>query len=386
MNDPRPLIAHVVYRFDIGGLENGIVNLINHMPEDSYRHVVIALTEITTFRQRIRRTDVEFIALHKPPGHLVASYPRLYRLFRRLAPTIVHTRNLAALEAVVPAWAAGVPMRIHGEHGRDVGDINGDNRKYQWLRRIYSPFVKHYIALSCDLERYLVSRVGIRAHRITQICNGVDSFRFHPRSSRQAISGSPFNAAGFWIVGTIGRMQAIKDQSNLARAFVKTLQIAPELRDRLRLVMIGDGPLRLESQAILGAAGLSDLAWLPGERNDVPEIMGALDCFVLPSLGEGISNTILEAMSCAIPVIATAVGGNVELVSDGFNGRLVPAAKPEALAEAIVSLARRPELARQMGRQGRQLVDKNYGMAAMVRNYRQLYGRLCESSARQFST
>ncbi len=118
--DTRPLVAHVMYRFDVGGLENGVVNLINHMPREAYRHAVISLTEITDFRKRIVRDDVEFIALDKSPGHALWIYPRLFRLFRTLRPAIVHTRNLGALELVVPAWAAGVPVRIHGEQGLGV--------------------------------------------------------------------------------------------------------------------------------------------------------------------------------------------------------------------------------------------------------------------------
>ena len=111
--DTRPLVLHVMYRFDTGGLENGVVNLINHMPADAYRHAVLALTEVTDFSQRVQRKDVEFIALHKPPGHGIWQYPKLFKLFRRLRPHIVHSRNLAALEVQVPAWAAGVPVRIH---------------------------------------------------------------------------------------------------------------------------------------------------------------------------------------------------------------------------------------------------------------------------------
>ena len=119
-----------MYRFDTGGLENGVVNLINQMPATAYRHAIISLTTITDFRQRIVRDDVQFIALNKPPGHAIGMYPQLFRLFRELRPAIVHTRNLAALELVVPAWAAGVPVRIHGEHGRDVGDLDAPTRSF----------------------------------------------------------------------------------------------------------------------------------------------------------------------------------------------------------------------------------------------------------------
>ena len=132
--DPRPLVAHIMYRFDTGGLENGIVNLINHMPADRYRHAVIALTVVTDFRQRIERDDVEFISLNKSPGHGIWLFPMLFSLFRRLRPSIVHSRNLAALETQLAAWATGVPVRIHGEHGRDVGDLDGSNITYQRVR------------------------------------------------------------------------------------------------------------------------------------------------------------------------------------------------------------------------------------------------------------
>lgn len=374
--DTRPLVVHVVYRFDTGGLENGIVNLINHMPESAYRHAVIALTEITDFRKRILRDDVEFIALNKAPGHVLWIYPQLYKLFRRLRPAIVHTRNLAALEVQVPAWLAGVGTRIHGEHGRDVGDYAGKNRKYQWIRRLYSPFVKHYIALSRDLADYLTNSIGISDNRVAQIYNGVDATRFHPANSRQAIPGSPFNSNDYWIVGTAGRMQTVKDQTNLACAFVLAIRQAPELRSRMRLIMVGEGPLRHASQAILNAAGLADLAWLPGERQDVPDIMRGLDCFVLPSIAEGISNTILEAMASGLPVIATAVGGNPELITEGQNGLLVPPSDPSRLASAMIELARNPERTHAMGQCGRMLVEKNFSMSAMVRNYQQLYDRL----------
>ena len=384
-NDPRPLVAHVMFRFDTGGLENGVVNLINHMPPDAYRHAVIALTEITEFRKRIQRDDVQFIALNKPPGHAFKIFPRLYRVFRELRPAIVHSRNLAALEVAAPAWAAGVPVRIHGEHGRDIGDLDGSNRKYQWVRRFYQPFVTRFVALSRDLEGYLVDRVGIAPQRISQFYNGVDTRRFVPRSEvtvREAVDGCPFNDPTLWLIGTVGRMQHVKDQLTLARAFIRALAQAPELRGTLRLVMIGDGPLRAQALAELTAAGCAELAWLPGERSDVPTILRTLDCFVLPSLAEGISNTILEAMACALPVVATAVGGNGELIVPGETGELVPTADPEAMAQRLLYYARDCDAARAAGRAGRLRVEQQFSIEGMVARYRNLYDQLLGKSAR----
>jgi sugar transferase (PEP-CTERM/EpsH1 system associated) len=372
--DSRPLIAHLVYRFDVGGLENGVANLINHMRRDAYRHVVIALTEITDFRRRVLRDDVQFIALHKSPGHAVSLYPRLYRLFRDLAPAVLHTRNLAALEATVPAWAARVPVRIHGEHGRDVGDLDGSNRKYQWVRRLYRPFVTHYVALSQDLAKYLSVRVRVPADRISHIYNGVDTARFKPREAgRAAIEGSPFVQQGLWILGHVGRSEAVKDPITLAHAFVRALQLDPGLRSRLRLVIVGEGPLRPQARAILEAAGVAQLAWLPGERNDVPALLQSFDCFVLPSLAEGISNTILEAMACGLPVIATNVGGNAELLESGLTGQLVPAADAEAIAIQILAYAHDPAAARAAGLAGRARVERLFSLDAMVERYTALY-------------
>ena len=376
------MVVHVVYRFDMGGLENGVVNLINNMSSRNYRHVVLALTEVTDFRKRIVRDDVVFLALNKPPGHALSLYPSLFRLFRELRPSIVHTRNLAALEVLVPAWAAGVSVRIHGEHGRDVGDFDGSSKKYQWMRRLYSPFVGHYVALSRDLASYLTDKVRISRKRITQVYNGVDAVRFSPTDDiqRPLIPGCPFVGAQLWRVGTVGRMQTVKDQLTLTRAFIRALEIAPELKSRLRLALVGDGPLREGCQLLLDTAGVSALSWLPGERDDVPEIMRGLDCFVLPSLAEGISNTILEAMACGLPVVATDVGGNADLVIHGVTGQIVPAGDVDAMAHSLVQLASSPELAQSMGRAGRQRILEKFSLDAMVGTYQGLYDRLLGTS------
>jgi len=372
--DTRPVVVHVMYRFDTGGLENGVVNLINTMPAAAYRHVVLALTEVTDFKQRVKRTDVEFIALHKPPGQGFWQFPKLYSLFRQLRPAIVHSRNLAALEVQLPAWAAGVPVRLHGEHGRDMGDLDGTNLTNQRIRRFYKPFVHHYLALSRDLADYLTLKVGVPVNRITNACNGVDTTRFSPAPGGVlAIDACPFDPAVHWLVGTVGRMQTVKDQTLLANAFVLALERAPQLKSRIRLVMVGDGPLRVRAQQILEKAGVASLTWLPGERQDVPDIMRGLHAFVLPSLAEGISNTILEAMASGLPVIATAVGGNAELVCDGETGHIVPAADASILAQRLIQLASHPERARSMGQAGRQRVLQRFGMQAMVATYQGVY-------------
>src|SRR5208283_4644998 len=283
MAEQPPLIVHVVYRFGVGGLENGIVNLINHLPRERWRHAIVSLTEVSReFTERIARHDVRYVALGKRPGHLVRDYPRLLREFKALRPAIVHTRNMAALEAVVPAWAAGVPVRIHGEHGWDTQDPEGRRSRYRMVRRLYRPFVNRYIALSQHLAEYLQRQVGVPHEAISQIYNGVDTQRFHP-SARAPVPGCPFHAPDYWLIGSVGRLEAIKDPLNLAQAFIRVLKLHPAAARRLRLIAVGDGALQPQLEALLCDAGVLELAWLPGERADVPQLMRGLDCFVLPS-------------------------------------------------------------------------------------------------------
>jgi len=373
-SEPPSLIVHVVFRFAIGGLENGVVNLVNRLPLHAWRHAIVALTDVDPmFAKRINRDDVELISLHKRLGHAVPLYPRIYSLLRKLRPAIVHTRNLAALEAVVPAWAARVPARIHGEHGRDARDPAGTRLRYQWARRAYKPFVTRYVAVAPDLAQYLRDGIGVAPSRIDQIYNGVDTQRFHPSPHREAVAGCPFRPGEHWIVGTVGRMDTVKDQVNLAHAFVQAIHLHPAAMRRLRLVLVGDGVLRAQIESILGSAGLRDLAWLPGEREDVPALMRSFDCFALPSLAEGVSNTILEAMATQLPVVATRVGANALLVEHGLSGTLVPASDSAALAAAIVGYFADPALARRHGRAGRQLAEKRFSIGRMVDQYHSLY-------------
>jgi sugar transferase (PEP-CTERM/EpsH1 system associated) len=382
--DSRPLVCHVVFRFDTGGLENGVVNLINALPASAYRHAVVALTEVEpAFARRIQRDDVRLVALSKPPGHGFRLFGRLLTLFRQLRPAIVHTRNLAALECQFPAWCAGVPVRIHGEHGRDVHDPMGLVRRYQWVRRAYRPFVDRYVALSRDLQAYLEQRIGIPGERIVRIPNGVDGARFRQTpSGRVNLPGCPFDASDLYVVGTVGRMMTVKAQPHLARAFVRAVELAPGLRAQLRLAMIGDGPLRSEAHAILARAGLLDHAWLPGERADVPDVMRGLDCFVLPSMAEGISNTILEAMASGLPVLATDVGGNAELVLADATGEIVPPGDVDALARGLIRMASDTKRSRQFGIAGRRRIEASFSLQAMVSAYQHLYDALLDQRAR----
>lgn len=376
MNAPqrRRLIVHVVYSFHVGGLENVIVQLINRLPADAFEHVVLSLTTISDFKNRITRPDVRFIELNKPPGHAVPLYPRIYRLLRELGPDVVHTCNLAALEVVPLAWLARVPLRIHAEHGWDAHDPQGQNPRYQRLRRLYKPFVSHYVAVSKDIFDYLGRAIGVPESRRSLIANGVDTDGFAPPDAvTEAVAGCPFRPGQHWMAGTVGRLQTVKNQPLLARAFVALLQRHPAASARVRLVLVGEGPLRTETENILEAAGVRSLAWLPGARDDVPDILRMLDCFVLPSDAEGTSCTLQEAMSVGLPVVATAVGGTPELVADDATGSLVPKGDVSAMAQALWRYFSDAPRARAHGQAARRHAVAAFSLQAMLPRYQQLF-------------
>jgi sugar transferase (PEP-CTERM/EpsH1 system associated) len=375
MREGRPVrVVHVVHSFGIGGLENVIVQLINRLPPERFEHVVLALTTVSDFQQRVAQAGVRFIALNKPPGHAVPLYPRVYRLLRELQPDVLHTCNLGALELVPLAWLARVPLRVHAEHGWDAHDRHGNNPRYRRLRRLYRPFVSHYVVVSQDLDDYLGRAIGVPAHRRSLIANGVDTDTFAPAHGvAQAVSGCPFEPSKHWLVGTVGRLQTVKNQPLLARAFVRAVQRQPAMRDTARLIIVGEGPLRAEIERVLADAGMTDLAWLPGARSDVADVLRSLDLFVLPSQTEGTSCTLQEAMASGLPVVATAVGGTPDLVQEGVTGYLVPPDDEQALADAMVRAFGSPDNSARQGEAGRQHAVRRFAIGAMVQRYQQLF-------------
>ena len=372
--DPRPLILHVIHHLVIGGMENGLVNLINRMPQEYLRHAVACIEDYSDFRQRISRADTEVFALHRSKTGVWKMRKELFQLCRSLQPRVVHSRNLSGLDVLAPARLAGVRHCIHGEHGWDVSDLDGTRWRPALLRRIHSPLVDRYVVVSKDLERYLVRRVGIAAGRISQIYNGVDTERFTPRPSGAA-NGLPaeFAEQDTLVIGTVGRIQPVKDQVTLLKAFAELVQRYA----RLRLAVIGDGPLLGDLRRFAETLGIAKLTWLPGAIDNIPDALRRFDVFVLPSLSEGISNTLLEAMASGVPVVATAAGGNLELVDDGYCGRLFPPGDVATLARLLAGYVADPLLRQTHAIAARRIAVERFSLGTMVKRYQEVYLGLC---------
>jgi sugar transferase (PEP-CTERM/EpsH1 system associated) len=374
--DTRPLVVHLVYSLGVGGLETLLVDCINRMP--AWRHAVVCLTGYTSFADRIARDDVELHALGKPPGLGLGTHLTFWRLMRRLRPAVLHTYNLAALEYAFTATLAGVPVRIHAEHGRDARDPHGLNPKHNFLRRRLVPFVDRFIPVSEDLNRWLGDVVRIPAAKTLFIKNGVDTEKYAPGAAPAA--DAPFQA-GDIVIGTVARVQDVKNHRALVDAFAQLRARLPELAPRLKLAIVGDGPLLPAVRAQVLELGLADSVWLPGARADIAAILRTFSVFALPSLAEGTPVSMLEAMACGLPVVASRVGGIPEVVDEGVQGLLVPVGDVGALTNALARYAQDTNLRASHGRAGRARVEDRFSLRAMVAAYGALYDKLCRNKA-----
>ncbi|HWP59903.1 MAG TPA: glycosyltransferase [Candidatus Acidoferrales bacterium] len=389
-------IVHVVHSLEIGGLENGVVNLVNRLDPQVFKHVICCLSRSGKLAARIPQ-DVKIVELNLPTQQFRLPLIALARVFRRLRPDLVHTRGWGTIDAVFAAKLARIPLVVHGEHGRDWKDVSGSAWKRNRVRWLAGRIIDRYVVVCRFFRDWLQAACRIKADKIVCIPNGVDTARFFPvgqdgtigangaagpgaetRGSLREKIGLPREGTLF---GSVGRLDPVKDFPTLLRGFAEIEKRFPETR----LAIAGDGPLRGELARLTRSLNLEGRVFWLGERQDVPAILRCLDVFVQASLFEGMSNTILEAMATGLPIVATDTGGNGELVADKENGWLVPVGRPSALARAMESYLADPKLRSHHGARSRARALEEFALPVMAERYAGLYQRLWgEKSRRTF--
>jgi sugar transferase (PEP-CTERM/EpsH1 system associated) len=368
MKTETPLILHVLDSLGVGGTECMAANVIAGT-RTAFSYAVCAIREGGAVAERLRNEGVPVYVLGKSPGNDWTLPLRFAHLCHTLRPQIVHTHNWGTVEAIVGARLARVPVVIHGEHGRHASDVTGSDRKRNLIRWMLAPLTSRVLTVCDYLRDWLVTAVGIPARKVLVIRNGIDVGRFarlaDPAQLRLQLGyrGSEF------VVGTVGRLDAVKDQASLVEAMPLLLGRTPHAR----LVIAGDGPEMPRLRGMIEESGLTESVRLLGHWDDIPSLLGALDLFVLPSLGEGLCNTVLEAMAAGLPVVATRVGGNPELIHDGSTGMLFPARNPRALVEAIAFYGQNEGVRVAHGAAGRERVRKHFTVERMLDGYVALY-------------
>lgn len=359
----RPLhICHIVLSLEPGGLENGVVNVINGLDPVEFRSSVCCLKRAGEFAGRLR-PGVSIAAMDLRPGNDPWLPLRLARLLRRSGVDIVHTRNAEPFfYGVVAARLAGVPAVVHSEHGRVFPEKPWRGFAQRWLLR----HVDAAFAVSEQLKADLVRELRLPAGRFEVLYNGVDVTRFQrvpPEPHRDTSAGV--------LVGSVGRLAPVKNYGLLLHAIAR-LPAAPSCR----LVLIGDGPEGAALRQLAAELGLRDRVEFRGHREDIPQLLRGLDVFVLPSVSEGMSNTLLEAMAAGLPVLASDVGGNKELIEAERSGLLFPSGDASVLAGQLGRLLASADLRARLGAAAQVRARSEFSLEAMLARYAALYRRV----------
>lgn len=368
-----PLIVHVIYRFDFGGLEMLLAESIRRIPRQRYRHAIICISGYSAVVEKIKGTGTPVYCLDKPAGLGLSAHLRLWKLLRTLRPTILHTYCISAVEYTATGMLASVPVRFHSEHGRNLDEADGRNLKYNVLRRVMALLMHSCIAVSSDLQSWLADIVRVPRSKISCISNGVDTDKFSPGSMQLPPGPAHASRPNRFVIGTVGRVSEVKNQAALVDAFVLLLDRFRGSRPELSLTIIGDGPLLTPLKEKIFALGIAHLVSTPGARNDIAEIMKTFSVFVLPSLSEAMPVAALEAMATGVPVIASRVGGLPDIIKQNITGMLVDSPCPEYLVEAIAEYVRNPDMGKWHGAAGRKFVEQHHGIDRMVNEYLALY-------------
>lgn len=366
---------HFVDSLGKGGLENGLVNLIERLDPDRFEHVVCAIRRLGENADRLPKNRARVICLGKKETDSAVQVAALARAIREVKPDIVHSRNWPAIEAVIAGWWVRSCSLVHSEHGLDAVSVKGEPWRRRCFRRLAFALADHVLAVSYQLRDLHARRTGFPADRITVIHNGVDSQRFFPdpRARARARVGLGLSEDEFCI-GCVGNLFPVKDHRTLLEAVTR---LARERGGAWRLLVVGEGPERAQLEGIVNTRPqLQGRVCFLGSSNRVPELLQAMDVYVLSSVAEGICNSLLEAMATGLAVVATATGGNPEVVVDGQSGLLCPVADFETLAAHLLQLAARPDLRMQLAQQAVTRVRDKFSIDSMVEKYGQVYESL----------
>lgn len=360
-----PKVVHVVLGLDVGGLEKMVLLLLAHTDRARVTPLVCALDAPGALAPELAPLGVPLALVRRRPG-LDARLPFvLSRFLRRAGAALVHTHNPTPhLYGALAGRLAGLPV-LHTKHGRNEPEV----RRKVLLARVASALSDRVVAVSEDAARLCREREGVAPRKLITIGNGVDTRLFRPGGDRGATRAALGVPAGGLHVGCVARLEAVKDHATLLEAFALLRAARPDAH----LTLVGGGSLRAALGERAAAPDLAGAVTFAGERAEVAPLHAAFDLFALASRSEGHSLTLLEAASSGLPIVATRVGGNAEIVADGVTGLLVPPGDPRALAAALAAAAAR---AGALGAAGRARVTRLFSAERMARAYHDLYAEL----------
>jgi len=351
-------VVHLVYSMGCGGLEKVIVNLINGSYDD-VEHIIISLIPEFEMTAGII-PDVEKFCLDKKPGKDIGCHLRLYKLLKKISPDAINTYNFGTIEYHVTAYLAGVKTRVHSDHGHGGDAQDGLNKKNNFIRKVSSYFINDYVVVSQDLMDWVTQVVKVKPQRLHLIQNGVEV--------PEVITHSKITTPKAPVICTVGRLDVVKNQSLLLKAF----KIVQKTYPSALLKIVGDGPERNNLECEAYNLEIMPYVDFLGYREDVREQLLASDVFVLSSHYEAMPMTILEAMAVGCPVVTTDVGGIRHFVDESHVTYSV-AGNAESLAEKLIATIQCETQQQQKVQKAHKLIRDKYSLQAMSAQYISIY-------------
>lgn len=359
-------ILYVALDMDLGGLQRIVHLLIEGLNRRRFEPVLCCFDRGGVFYDALRSEGVRGRILHRRPGPFDGTLLRnLIRYVRENEIDVIHSQNACALYAGLAGLVTGVPV-IHTDHGRLVPDKRSAILE-DWLA---SHFLHAIVGVSEELTAYLNSRLGIAAKKLKTIVNGVDTDRFMPvtRERKDALRAQNGLGPHDLVLGTVCRFDPIKNLPFMISSMPEIVKQLPHAK----LVIVGEGPMRQSLEEIIHALGMAQYIAIWPRRHDIEQVMPQFDVYVCTSLSEGTSMTILEAMACGLPIVASAVGGNRSLI-DSTNGFLFSVKDVEAYVSNVVSLFLDSARMDSMGAESRIRAERLYPLRRTRQRYQSLY-------------
>jgi glycosyltransferase involved in cell wall biosynthesis len=361
-------VAFVVHAMQVAGTEMLVAEIIRRLGSRLVP-TIVCLDDVGELGERLREEGVTVRSLARRPGLDLRIPHRLAAVLRESDVDVVHAHQYtpffySALAKLLP-WSGW--RLVFTEHGRHYPDIV--SRKRRLANRLLLARLVHHVTAVCQFSaESLAVADGFARRQVEVIENGID-LPGPMQESRAGLRARLGLDVRRQYIACVARFHPVKDHRTLLQAFA---QLAPRVPDA-ELLLIGDGQLRHALEAQAEQLGIRPRIRFLGVRRDVPDLLAASDLFVLSSVSEASSLTLLEAMAARLPVVVTDVGGNPEIVRNEVDGILVPRASPDQLAAAVQRILSTPDAGRRMGDSGRERVEAHYRLDRTVQRYYQCY-------------
>jgi glycosyltransferase involved in cell wall biosynthesis len=380
------VIFHLIDSFGIGGLENGIVNIINGLNKKKYYHVVCSMTNSNESIFKISTTNFSWIGLNKHKADRMM-FIKIFRELKRVKPDIVHIRNKGSLiDGFIACKMTGVQNTIYSFHGRNYSEIF--NRKKTLKHKIEAKILQKFnviATLNSFMKEELIEEYDLPSD-IVLLPNGVDLLKFKPPSFKEKhtntrardLNETDEPTSGHKnktiLIGGVGRLDRIKNYEII----IEACKLLDSEFSNWNFLLAGDGESKKNIQDLISKSkeDLANKIHLIGNKNKICAFFKTIDIFIQPSFYEGFSNTILEAMAMKVPVIASNIGGNATMIRNGFNGLLFDPLDEKELMQCIKKYIQDKPFANKMAENAHKTIKNQYAMDHMVSRYDQLYTKI----------